>query len=138
MIGYNRGMIETQTSLRPLRSSVFLTAMIEVAGSPLSVRMRNLSEGGALIEGNHLPEEGTCLIFHKGDLTVSGRIAWMHGNRCGIQFDQKLTPETILTTMRVITKHAAAPPSCKRPGFSQHSLSAAERALAHQWGVTIA
>ena len=42
---------------RSRRSPVLLAASIEVGGTSLKVKLRNLSEEGALIEGERLPEE---------------------------------------------------------------------------------
>ena len=43
---------------RSRRSPVFLAASLEVAGVAQTVKLRNLSEEGALMEGERLPLEG--------------------------------------------------------------------------------
>ena len=51
------------------------------------VRIRNLSETGALIEGASLPG-GRCPGPVRGDLQVAATIAWSGGGRCGVRFDR--------------------------------------------------
>src|SRR5689334_1633725 len=57
---------------RSRRSPVLLAASVEVAGVPQAVKLRNLSEDGALIEGERLPLEGATTFFQRNDLRVKG------------------------------------------------------------------
>ena len=116
---------------RSRRSNVLMAATIEVSGRALPVTLRNLSAEGALIEGDHLPVEGSCVLFRKKDLAVPGDIAWVSGRRAGVAFDRKLEPETVL-------RHIPPPryrvqPSHKRPGLASRDLSPEERRYAEAW-----
>jgi PilZ domain len=69
------------------RTNLLLAATAEVDGRAVPVRIRNLSETGALLEGAGLPDAGLKLILKRGDLEVSATIAWAAGGRRGIRFD---------------------------------------------------
>ena len=81
---------------RSRRSQVLLTAELEHAGACLSVKLRNLSSEGALIESDRLPIEGTPVEFRRNELSASGRVVWVNGRHAGVAFDTKLNPEPVL------------------------------------------
>src|SRR4051812_26383784 len=81
---------------RSRRSPVFLAATIEVAGAPQAVKLRNLSEEGALIEGEHLPLEGTTTFFQRNDLRLKSRVVWVLGHYAGVAFARPLKAEEVL------------------------------------------
>ena len=91
------------------RSNVLMSASLELSGTALPVKLRNLSAEGALVEGDKLPVEGASLLFRKGDLGVSGTVAWVNGRQAGINFERKLNPEQLL-------RHIPAP----RPRVAQN------------------
>jgi hypothetical protein len=69
------------------RTNLLLSATVEADGLVIPVRIRNLSETGALIEGGGLPEAGKPLILKRGDLQVRATIAWAAGGKRGVKFD---------------------------------------------------
>ena len=69
------------------RTNLLLAATAEVGGRSLPVRIRNLSETGAMVEGGGLPDAGMKLILARGDLQVSATVAWAAGGRRGVRFD---------------------------------------------------
>src|SRR3989337_869141 len=81
---------------RTRRSKVLMTATLELSGSALTVKLRNLSAEGALIEGDNIPVEGSKVLFKRLELSVPGRIAWLTAKRAGVTFDRKLAPEAML------------------------------------------
>src|SRR3954470_8741349 len=81
---------------RSRRSPVFLAASIEVAGSPQPVKLRNLSEEGALIEGERLPLEGTTTFFQRNELRLKSQVIWVEGRYAGVAFARQLKPEEVL------------------------------------------
>lgn len=111
-----------------------MTATIEISGRALKVKLRNLSEEGAQVEGDDLPVEGTAMMFRKGELAVVGQVVWTKGKQAGIRFDRKLAPEAVLNHIPV--PKARMSPSFKRPGLAPQSLSEQELKLAAQWIVT--
>jgi hypothetical protein len=116
---------------RSSRSQVLLTAVLEHAGASLSVKLRNLSSEGALVEGQKLPIEGTPVEFRRNELSTNGRVVWVNGKFAGVAFDQKLNPEQVL-------RHIPAPrpkiqPRYYRPGFLPQNMTAAQQRLAESW-----
>ena len=99
------------------RSNVLMAASLELSGTSVSVKLRNLSADGALVEGDKLPVEGASVLFRKGDLSMAGVVAWVKGRQAGVSFAQKLNPEQLL-------RHVPAPkprvtPSFRRPGLKK-------------------
>lgn len=116
---------------RSRRSNLLMAATIEAGGAPLPVKLRNLSAEGALVEGDHLPDVGTELVFRKKELAVTGHVAWVAGRRAGIAFDDKLEPEAVL-------RHLPPPRSqskldFRRPPLRARALSPGERKVAEDW-----
>jgi hypothetical protein len=103
------------------RSNVLMSASLELSGTALPVKLRNLSADGALVESDKLPVEGASVLFRKGDLSMPGNVAWVNGRQAGISFAQKLNPEQLL-------RHVPAPrprvtPSFRRPGLTKFTDS---------------
>jgi hypothetical protein len=99
------------------RSNVLMSASLELSGTSLPVKLRNLSAEGALVEGDKLPVEAASVLFRKGDLSTAGTVAWVKGRQAGISFAQKLEPEQLL-------RHVPAPrprvtPTFRRPGLKK-------------------
>ena len=99
------------------RSNVLMSASLELSGTSLPVKLRNLSAEGALVEGDKLPVEGASILFRKGDLSMVGTVAWVKGRQAGVSFAQKLDPEQLL-------RHVPAPrprvtPTFRRPGLKR-------------------
>lgn len=69
------------------RTNLLLAANAEVGGRVLPVRIRNLSETGAMVEGAGLPDAGMKLVLSRGHLQVSAVVAWAAGARRGVRFD---------------------------------------------------
>jgi hypothetical protein len=69
------------------RTNLLLSATAEAGGIVIPVRIRNLSETGAMLEGNGLPDAGLPLVIRRGDLQISAVVAWAAGSRRGVRFD---------------------------------------------------
>ena len=116
---------------RSRRSPVLLAATVEVAGQPVSVKLRNLSEEGALVEGDRLPLEGSVTIFQRNDLRIKGRVVWVHGRYAGVAFDRPLKTEQVL---RNVPK--PKPPvqtDFRRPGLACRPLTDYDRRMLERW-----
>lgn len=108
-----------------------MTATLELSGSALTVKLRNLSAEGALIEGNDLPVEGSQVLFRRLELSVPGRIAWVTAKRAGVTFDEKLAPEAMLH--HIPTPKPRVMPDFRRPGLGARKLSPGERQMGEDW-----
>lgn len=118
---------------RQRRSQVLLAASLELWGSLLPVRMRNLSADGALVEGDKLPVEGASVVFRRQDLSVTAKVVWVRENRAGLSFNEPLSPETVLR--HIPTPRPRVLPEFKRPGVTSHEMSEIERRSAADWMV---
>lgn len=72
------------------RKNLLLSAIIVVSGLPVTVRIRNLSDSGALLEGNSVPSPGTELVLKRGLVEASATVVWSDGHRCGVRFDSPI------------------------------------------------
>jgi hypothetical protein len=116
------------------RAPVLLAATLEVAGQEVPVKLRNLSEQGALVESDQLPLEGTGIVFQRKELRVPSRLVWVQGRYAGVSFDHPLKPEEVL---RNVPKPKAQAPAAKgefkRPGLACRPLSEYERRMLERW-----
>ena len=69
-----------------VRANVFLTAVLDASGVVYAVRVRNISVSGALIDGDQLPSSGAGVRLSRGQLEVSGDVAWEDGDYRGLRF----------------------------------------------------
>jgi hypothetical protein len=89
------------------RDSLFLTTEVTVEGAlkVVTVRVRNLSPGGMMIDGNPLFHTGAVISADlRGIGAVSGKIAWIVEDRAGVSFDDEIDP-----------KEARAPVAAAKP-----------------------
>lgn len=66
---------------------MFVLASMAAGSATGPVKIRNMSQGGALIEGGALPRLGEALSIRRGELTAVGRIVWCEEGRAGVRFD---------------------------------------------------
>jgi hypothetical protein len=116
------------------RSPVLLAASVEVAGVAQTVKLRNLSEEGALIEGDRLPLEGTSTIFERNELRLNSRVIWVHGRFAGVAFARPLKPEEVLRN--VPQPRQRIHPDFRRPGLACRPLAPHEREMIEKWMVS--
>ena len=69
------------------RTNLMLAASIEAGALNAPVRIRNLSETGAAIEGPALPHIGASFTLRRLDVAIAGVVMWVTGGRCGVHFD---------------------------------------------------
>ena len=113
------------------RSQVLLSATLEHGGTSQSVKLRNLSADGALVEADRLPIEGTSVIFCRNELCTPGHVVWVNGRHAGVAFSGKLAPEQVL-------RHVPSPkpkfqPKHYRPGLAPRDMTPEQRRLAESW-----
>ena len=116
---------------RSRRAPVLLAATIEVDGLPQPVKLRNLSEDGALIEGERLPSEGATSFFKRNELRLKSRVVWVHGRYAGLAFARSLKSEEVLRN--IPQPRPKAQPDFRRPGLACRPLSAYERRMLERW-----
>ena len=72
---------------------MLLSARLITVTSESAVRIRDLSRGGARVEGRDLPPVGTDILLKRGAFEAFGTIAWIADTHCGIQFEAELGDE---------------------------------------------
>lgn len=81
------------------RNSLFLLADIRIEQEAKShrVRVRNLSDGGMMGEGNVKVRRGYRLEVELRNIGwVSGSVAWVQDNRFGVAFDEEIDSRQVL------------------------------------------
>jgi diguanylate cyclase (GGDEF)-like protein len=75
---------------RPARQGLLKVANLQWNGMNMSVRVRNISTGGALIEGDRsLPPDSSIQLDVPGCGSLGALVRWSEGRRMGIQFEQE-------------------------------------------------
>jgi hypothetical protein len=120
---------------RSSRSPVLLSAKVDVGGREVPVILRNLSSKGALIESAELPAEGAITSFHRNELRVTGRVAWVEGRYAGLTFDRELDRAELLR--QVPSPRQRFERQFRRPGFTCGSLTEAERQMIGMWSTPL-
>jgi len=123
----------TSQNRRSRRAPVFLAASVEVGGVPETVKLRNLSEEGALIEGERLPLEGTTTFFQRNDLRLKSRVVWVQGRFAGVAFARPLKAEEVLRNVPRPRQQIQA--DFRRPGLACRPLTPEERRMIEKWMV---
>ena len=102
--------VNTGTPATRGRDSLFLMAQLRVAGgTPVEVRVRNLSPGGLMVELPYpVTPEGAVEVEVRGLGWIAGRIAWQIEGRAGVAFDREIDPQ------RARKASGAAEPTVKR------------------------
>ena len=108
-----------------------MSAALELSGTSLDVKLRNLSAEGALVEGDSLPVEGAEVLFRRQELSMAARIIWVRGGRAGLAFKVPLSPEAVLR--HIPTPKPRVLPEFRRPGLSS-KLNDVDRDAARSWG----
>jgi hypothetical protein len=124
-------MSQSAQNRQSRRSPVFLTATLEGGDGAISVLLRNMSETGALVEGDRLPEEGANVFFERKSIRVEARVVWVHERYAGVAFNRELQREELLRN--IPQPRARADTDTRRPGFANKPLTANERKILDMW-----
>ena len=76
---------------RAPRTNLLLAATIEAGKLQTAVRIRNLSESGALLEGGAFPDIDQKLTLRRTDLEIEATVVWRTASRCGVKFEGKVS-----------------------------------------------
>jgi hypothetical protein len=76
------------------RTYLMLAATVRHGGGFLPVRIRNVSETGALIEGDNLPGVGETIQLSRGETEIDAVFAWASGVRRGVHFSRPVPVDT--------------------------------------------
>lgn len=76
------------------RTNLFVMATLVSDTMSGAVRVRNLSESGALIEANNLPDAGATCRLIRGNLSVPGKVTRRSEKNIGFQFERRVSVES--------------------------------------------
>lgn len=113
---------------------MLLASLESQSHGPTDVRLRNVSSGGALVEGAEIPPEGSALVFSRNGVHAEAQVVWRAGRLAGLRFEAPIDVDKVLRTIAVPAAAPAPPPQqFHRPGFRVHRLSAMEREWCRLW-----
>lgn len=85
---------------RPARKNMMLAATIAAGTVCAPVRIRNLSETGAMIDGAALPETGSTLTLTRLQLSIAATVVWNREGRCGLRLHAPVTVDDWIAGVR--------------------------------------
>ncbi len=115
------------------RARVLIAAKLKSSLGELDCRLRDLSSMGALVECAQLLPVGSDVVFVRGKITIAARVAWVGGNRLGIEFEHPIDEQAVLVQLKNGHGHEI-------PDFYQRigqPMTAKERKKVHSWSVTM-
>lgn len=84
-----------------------LAASISADTVSAPVRIRNLSEAGAMIDGPALPDTGSTLMLNRLELSVRATVVWNHDGRCGLCLRAPITVDDWIAGVRSVANNAS-------------------------------
>lgn len=119
------------------RARVLLAAKLSTGSAgEIDVRLRDLSQKGALVEGKSLPPQGSDVVFSRGSITVPARVAWTGEARAGLEFAYPIDETEVLVQLKRTTVDTNQP-RFRRPRLYGEDMSEQEKKLARLWGVSV-
>lgn len=68
------------------RTNMFVMASLVTNTAREAIKVRNMSPGGALVEGLRLPAPGIACLLHRGDISLEATVVWARDGKAGIRF----------------------------------------------------
>jgi hypothetical protein len=117
------------------RNRVLLAAKLLTKYGEVDARLRDLSRKGALIECGGPLAVGDEVVFSRSTTVVPARVAWVGGNRIGLEFKHMIDESEVLVQLGRPSTNATQQ-RFRRPALHA-DLSEQERKLARVWGVAV-
>lgn len=92
---------------REPRKNLMLAATIEADTVTAPVRIRNLSETGAMIDGAALPEIGSRVMLKRLELSIAATVVWYQEGRCGLKLVGTIDVDEWVAGVRRPVKHGS-------------------------------
>jgi hypothetical protein len=123
---------------RAKRSRVLLSAKLATDAGEIDVRLRNLSQFGALLACASPPATGSKVTFLRGETVVHAEVMWVDKEYFGIRFETPIEESEMLVHIAPTAPRTEVPapePQTQnyRSGFHHHILTPEERKLAEEW-----
>ena len=101
------GLDQVEVARSPRRRMAFKGTFETVAGRG-TVAVRNISCTGAMIEGEGMPARGRDIVLRAEGMELFGVVVWSDGWRCGLRFDEPLSPTEVLELHRITPERVRA------------------------------
>jgi hypothetical protein len=114
------------------RDSLFVMAdlRVEGVGEQQRVKVRNLSAGGMMAEGDVKVQPGAAVEVNIRNIGwVDGSVAWIQDNRFGIAFREEIDPKVARAPIASPVPGGGAPPRFVRTPVPARRTGAAVRKL---------
>jgi hypothetical protein len=85
---------------REPRKSLMLAATLDAGGASVPVRIRNMSQRGAMVDGAYLPGPGTMVRLERLSLATSAIVIWRLDGRCGLKLADPVVPDEWVAGVR--------------------------------------
>jgi hypothetical protein len=106
------------------RQPMLLSARLITITSEHNVRIRDLSAGGARVQGDDIPEVGTDVLLKRGAFETFGKIAWVSDGQAGVEFDDPLDDAEV-KALHEAPFHTPTPQAedYRRPAFGRKTAT---------------
>ena len=71
------------------RTNMFVMAALVTGHTRETVKVRNMSASGALVEGPTLPHPGTQCLLNRGEIALEAEVVWMKFGKAGLRFARR-------------------------------------------------
>jgi hypothetical protein len=92
------------------RFRVLLNAELITTTDEQAVRVRDISTGGAMLEGRHPIAKAKDVILRRGNIEIFAQVCWTEGNQCGVEFDEALTEADMMAFVHEPARRASFVP----------------------------
>jgi hypothetical protein len=79
----------------PKRARLLIPASLLTATGAIEIRLRDLSNAGALGEASKAPAEGSDVVVAFGGMALPATVAWVVGRRFGLLFQSVLGDDDV-------------------------------------------
>lgn len=95
------------------RMNMFVAGAIAIGDMSCQVRIRNIAEGGAMVQSSTALSAGSLFRLCRGTLTATGLVIWSVGLRSGLKFDYPLKPRDWMAPLANSTQVAVDAMICQ-------------------------
>lgn len=119
---------------RELRRRVVIPARIRAGAQWSDACILNISSRGLMIQSHRAGVEGSIVELHRGDHVIIARIVWREGSRAGLQSDERVPVEQIMSlsqssSLRLVASDGVLIDRRRRPRRAQADARSRGRAI---------
>lgn len=111
---------------RELRRRVLIDARMRSGARWSDARILNISSRGLMIQSGSAGGEGSVVQLYRGDHVIVARVVWRSGNRAGLQSEDRVPVEEIMsagqsTALQLVAPGGAPIERRKHPRMAEHA-----------------